>query len=223
MSKKSVAIGDKLLFGSYMWRVLDMSGGKALLITDDVIGVKKKHDYSKEGVSCSESCCDVQKYLNGEFLEGFSEAERVSIAECDVRTKIDFVHYFEEYDPAKASYRETRAKIFLLDDEEAERYFRDDQDRIAVFKYTSKALQYSGGNSHWRKAYASERARLKAHGSLPVTWWLRNQTNFDSGWHSYTRTGYVDCEGKIDLASGLMFEGLRPACWVNIDGFEREI
>ena len=222
MCKNSVAIGDKLLFGPYMWRVLDVSGGKALLITDDVIGVQQEHDYSKgpQG-DCRESCCDVKKYLNGEFFEEFSEAERLLIADNDVRAKTDFVHYFEEYNPASAIYLKTRAKIFLLDDEEAERYFKDNQDRKAMLKYTPEALLYDGGNSYWREAYASERARLRARGSLPVAWLLRNETNFNSGGHSYTRTGYVDREGKIGLTPPFMFEGLRPACWVNTDGFER--
>ena len=224
MCKNSVAIGDKLFFGPYMWRVLDVSDGKALLITDDVIGVKQKHDSNKgpAGYGCSESCCDVNKYLNGEFLEGFSEAERALIVNSDVHTKRDSVHYFEEYSPASAFSWKTRAEIFLLDDEEAGRYFKDNKDRIAMIKYTPEALLYDGGNSYWREAHTSERARLKAHGSLPIAWLLRNKTNFDTGSHFHTCTGYVNLEGKIGLTHPIMFEGLRPACWVNIDGFGSE-
>jgi len=53
--------------------VLDVQGDKALMITKDVI---EKRPYNVQDTDVTWETCDLRKYLNGEFLQKFTEEER---------------------------------------------------------------------------------------------------------------------------------------------------
>jgi len=93
-----------LRFGNYDWRVLDVEGDKALLITEDVI---EQRPFDVRGENVWEKC-SLRAWLNGEFLQEFTTEERGKI-------------------------NGTQDKIFLLSVGEANSYFATDGDRLAKF------------------------------------------------------------------------------------------
>ena len=58
--------GDKILFGSYEWRVLDIQNNTALIITEYIIDQRSYHDAYND---ITWADCALRKYLNGEFYE----------------------------------------------------------------------------------------------------------------------------------------------------------
>ena len=103
--------GDIIPFGSFMWRVLEVRDNKALLITENIISkvcdIMNKFGY-KDYLRQTWKWSYLREYLNIEFLNNFSQSEKDFIVEIDI-------------EPPSSD------KIFLLDDEEANKYFEDDR------------------------------------------------------------------------------------------------
>jgi ankyrin repeat protein len=73
-SKEPITIGATIAFGNYKWRILDVQGGRALILTEDII---EKRRYNEKDEFVTWKTCTLRKYLNGEFLQKFtSEATR---------------------------------------------------------------------------------------------------------------------------------------------------
>jgi len=70
--------GGKIQFGGYDWFALDKQDGKTLIITEKVID---KRPYHHEETEITWETSDMRKYLNGEFYDSFSEADRARIIE----------------------------------------------------------------------------------------------------------------------------------------------
>ncbi|MDR1422294.1 MAG: protein kinase, partial [Coriobacteriales bacterium] len=68
--------GDVVSFGDYSWRVLAVEDGQALLITEDLIGLRRFDDDSNDWATS-----EIRAWLNGEFLSGFTPNEQQQIAE----------------------------------------------------------------------------------------------------------------------------------------------
>jgi tetratricopeptide (TPR) repeat protein len=101
--------GKKIRFGNYLWRVLAVYQGNALLITENVI---KNRRFDKRSNSWEQS--EIRNYLNGKFLEEFSANERQCIAMQNPRWP-------------------TNDQVHLLSIDEAQRFFSNDKDRIVCF------------------------------------------------------------------------------------------
>ena len=69
-------VANKTIFGNYEWRVLDIQDNAALIITKNTI---EWHPYHDAYVNITWADCSLRKYLNGEFYERFSEADRAKI------------------------------------------------------------------------------------------------------------------------------------------------
>ncbi|MDR1464668.1 MAG: DUF4062 domain-containing protein, partial [Oscillospiraceae bacterium] len=82
-AKSRPAVGSTYHFGNYDWRVLEVRDGKALLITKEVIDEKP---YNEKWKGVTWETCTLRGYLNGEFYESFSEADRAKIVETTVKT-----------------------------------------------------------------------------------------------------------------------------------------
>jgi hypothetical protein len=93
--------GEKygLQFGPYKWQVLEVSGKRALMITEDIV---EKRDF--DSTSSEWELSNIRFYLNRSFLRNFSVSEQMLI-----------------YGTAE--------KIFLLNIAEANRYFPDNASR----------------------------------------------------------------------------------------------
>jgi predicted RNA-binding Zn-ribbon protein involved in translation (DUF1610 family) len=113
--------------GEYFWMVIHIQGGKVLMITKDCVAEKPYN--SKSYTAVTWETCTLRKWLNGEFLNGFSDTERANIMEIDVinTDNIDNSGYIN----AKGG-NNTKDKIFLLSSAAVKKYFPDNQSLIAA-------------------------------------------------------------------------------------------
>ena len=107
--------GQVIGFGGRIWRVLDVEGNYALLLHETVILNEPFHWY---WVDATWDVSTSRQWLNNEFLNTFSEANRARIRETLVVT----------YDNpwfGTTGGMDTTDKVFLLSIEEVLRYFGD--------------------------------------------------------------------------------------------------
>lgn len=109
------------------WRVLELQGDRALLLTEKAIDCKPYHEIKKR---VTWEKCTLREWLNHEFMEkAFDSNERERIAAVK---NTNF-----RWNGARA----TANKILLLSVKEAKRYFSSDEDRRA------KPTQYAMKNN----------------------------------------------------------------------------
>jgi len=110
-------------FGDIDWRVLvSEQDGRALLISGEILNKRAYYDIFADGSyphGKNWEQSSIRKYLNGEFLEQFSQAEKDRI----VLTK----NITDDTD-------ETDDHVFLLSIDEARKMFKGNADRIAKYK-----------------------------------------------------------------------------------------
>jgi hypothetical protein len=58
--------GDKITFGGYEWRALDIQGNAALIITEYIIEQRSYNDVYKD---ITWADCSPRNYLNGELYD----------------------------------------------------------------------------------------------------------------------------------------------------------
>ena len=118
---ESLQVGSVIQFGGYDWRVLDVQGNKALIITEHII---EQRPYNVDNKDVTWETCTLREYLNGEFLQKFSAEDQARIAETRINNPNN-----QQYGTNGGN--DTNDKIFLLSIEEANRYFSSDSERIA--------------------------------------------------------------------------------------------
>jgi len=97
--------GGLVHFGGYFWRVLDIQGSKALVISEDILFARAVHP---ENADITWETCELRQYLNGTWYDQtFSTTEKGRIVEGT-------------------------DKLFLLSDDEATSYFSGSSSRIAL-------------------------------------------------------------------------------------------
>lgn len=168
------------------WRVLKVTGTKALMITEKVIENRSFHDKNKN-VRWRE--CDLRTWLNGYFLNtAFTAEERQHILEE------------ERYDIGNETYginkgMETTERVFLLDSYDAGKYFDRKQDRAAQ-----------------PTEYMKKVGKLNMIGDY-CWWWLRNPGLDLDHAVLINPHGSVFIEG--DLVNMTDY-GVRPAIWIDL-------
>jgi hypothetical protein len=128
-------------FGGYNWRVLDEREGKEFLISGYVLEHRAYHGVwhenmtkeDMEALSTTWADCDLRAYLNGEFLNSFSESDRARIAETHNQNQNNQWYFADamasederwiRYAPIGGA--DTIDKIFLLSIDEVVKYFGD--------------------------------------------------------------------------------------------------
>ena len=122
-------IGQKryLQFGNYKWRVLDVQGDKALIITEDVIEQRR---YNEKYADVRWETCSLRKYLNGEFYNKFDSVCKGKILPMNVPNPDNPTH-------GTNGGKNTNDNIFLLNIDEVRKYFSSDSDRVAKFGNTA--------------------------------------------------------------------------------------
>jgi len=186
-------------FGNYKWRVLDMQGDKVLMITEDAI---EQRQYNVQNTAVTWETCSLRKYLNGEFLQKFTEEERMKIAETQISNP-DNLWYGTKGD------RNTVDKIFLLSLEEVDRYFGDSgnyRNRNGMVA-TDDELYLSNVHDDGRHA----RHAKFGNELLSCAWWLRSP-GFSSTHAPYAH-GPVNVYGSN--VSNISV-GVRPAFWFKL-------
>jgi hypothetical protein len=213
--QKAVAVGCTINFAGIKWRVLAIVNNKALLISKRVL---EKGPYNTELIDVTWEDCTLRKYLNGEFLDRFSEKEKEAVAET-VNINADNPWY------GTSGGNTTTDKVFLLSFDDIAMYLGDSgalaQRKSASIKYFS----IQGKNKTWHKIdkpdtskwcifsdqYNAARAACNNAGAAR-RWLLRS-----SGDHT-NHNAYVINDGSVDVGgAGVDVEcGIRPALWLNL-------
>ena len=216
-NEKVISEYKKIEFGPYYWRILETQDDKALIITEDII---------------SECQYRSSYYLNGTFLERFSEEERERMIETQIPDDENLW-----YETKRNS--ETSKKVFLLSVKEADKYFGNSED------YVSKRRKKYGGveeeptkdntGKYLSNNFNSE--RIANYENKPKEWWLRSAgeeecyaTYYPGGQvkgseliilNTYVRrNGSIDVHGVTDnnynpkFGTNEIKYGLRPALWL---------
>ena len=120
---KDAVVGDVVSFGAYSWRVLAVEDGKVLLITEDNVEARAYNDKDED---TTWEQCTLRGYLNDGFItNNFSAAES---------QRIVLTHVINDDHPqfGTPGGNDTDDRVFLLSVDEAERYFKDDNDRMTA-------------------------------------------------------------------------------------------
>jgi len=203
-----VEVGDIIPFGKYQWRVLEVEGNKAFIITENVIEERAFHSVSDVANKVIWEHSDIRKYLNGEFYNSFSGAEQAKIVESKIVNLGN--SWYKTCD-----FPDTLDKIFLLSYEEVVRYFGDSGDlknRIGVD--IGYGLLFGDAI---KDKYNKARNVLNLDG-FNAWWWLRSP----GGPRCQTENDHVTA-GSVDnviwlCGDGVIREdgGVRPAMWITV-------
>ena len=192
----AVRVGDIIPFGGHNWRVLDVQDGRALIITENTIGQRMYHG-SFESVTWEHST--LRHYLNNEFLNSFSEADRARIAETRIVNNDN--PWF-----GTSGGNDTNDRIFLLSLEEVVRYFGD----------SGQLGNRNHPNNGWwgfSDQYNNARIAIDRNADERCWWWLRSPGIFSDYAAYVLPNGLVNVNGFIvNPEAG----GVRPALWLDL-------
>ena len=167
------------------WQVLHRDGNRVLIISKDLL---ESHPFGTMGISRVQTweICGLRRWLNGPFLQGaFSAAERRRISLTDIRETL--------HDKTGDAGNDTRDYVFLLNAEEAERYFPNPEER------------YSAPTVHAWHVH-------DLHNTRYHVWWLRD---------GHITNSLVDESGGISQNNNTTVGGcknfVRPALWIEVD------
>lgn len=196
--------GDKISFGSYEWRVLEVKNNTALIITEYIIEQRAYHNAYKD---ITWADCSLRKYLNSEFYDRFTTAEKSRI--IPVLNKNPDNQWY-----GTKGGRDTQDSIFLLSIEETVcRYFGDSSSKL-----------YSPGKNqrYWferkDKNNSKRIARLESRKEGSWWWWLRSPGRVSIKAVYIHGDGNIGIQGnnilKGNISDGECKGGLRPALWL---------
>ena len=196
--------GDKISFGSYEWRVLEVQNNTALIITEYIIEQRAYHNAYKD---ITWADCSLRKYLNSEFYDRFTTAEKSRI--IPVLNKNPDNQWY-----GTKGGTDTQDSIFLLSIEETVcRYFGDSSSKL-----------YSPGKNqrYWferkDKNNSKRIARLESRKEGSWWWWLRSPGRVSIKAVYIHGDGNIGIQGnnilKGNISDGECKGGLRPALWL---------
>ena len=180
-------VGDLIIFGEYEqddnfsngkesleWRVLYKDDKKLLVISEYALDTRK-YDDSKFGKVDWENC-SLRRWTNEKFYnQAFGHIEKLIIQSTDMNDK-----------------------VFILSQEEAERYFSSDESRQCS-----------------RTIYASHKSKT---GNDESRWWLRD-TEYRGNSATITSGAEIYSSGEILNPGDAVYNELdvRPALWLSIE------
>ena len=196
--------GDKISFGSYEWRVLEVKNNTALIITEYIIEQRAYHNAYKD---ITWADCSLRKYLNSEFYDRFTAAEKSRI--IPVLNKNPDNQWY-----GTKGGTDTQDSIFLLSIEETVcRYFGDSSSKL-----------YSPGKNqrYWferkDKNNSKRIARLESRKEGSWWWWLRSPGRVSIKAVYIHGDGNIGIQGnnilKGNISDGECKGGVRPALWL---------
>ena len=213
-------IGSLYAFGGYDWRVLDVQGRQALLLSSAVL---EKRAYHKDKVNISWEQCALRQYLNNDFYDKLPDSDKDRIAQRTIPNR-------EHPWFGTEGGNDTSDKIFLLSIKEALQYLGDGN--LARQEMSAEEKQYLGSFG-WMKdnvpdwfekaGYPKSSFFIDFHGNAKRVakdssgtdswWWLRSPGLLGSAAVSVFAAGNVNMAG-----SGTYLDegGVRPALWLNL-------
>ena len=202
--RMNLRVGDRIPFGQYpqgangeieplMWRVLALESGRALLITDKLIDCMRYHETDTK---VTWETCSLRRWMNNDFIrKAFSSEELAHIATVTIPNLNRGIFGLKKGNP-------TSDEIFALSVEEAEKYFSNDDDRMAA------PTGYAKKQGCWTNDYCS-----LPDGEKTGWWWLRSP-GYDSLYAAdVLRNGDIYQFG-YDVHSDHV--AVRPAFWLNL-------
>jgi hypothetical protein len=156
------ALGAVIEFAGIKWRVLEKADDKAMLLSEIILDRKPYHE-TDEGITWERS--SIRRWLNGEFLDALPEGSRDLILETKVVNSDNAMH-------GTSGGNNTTDKVFLLSIDETNRYFANDEARIA---------QNRDGEADW--------------------WWLRSPGG-DGGYAALVFHSGRVIDGGLGVVSG---------------------
>jgi hypothetical protein len=179
-------------FGGYQWRMLDVQGDKALLLTEDNI---EKRSYNTQRTDVTWENCTLRRYLNSELYGKFSSQEQARIL------PITNTNTNNQWFSTRGG-SDTTDKIFLLSIEEVVRYFGD----------SGQLKNRNLGGKYWISDEFNKE-RVANYGNTAWWWWLRSPGNYGRYAASVSAGGYLLVHGDyVSVVEG----GVRPALWLNL-------
>jgi len=144
-----------LIFGNTAWRVIDKKDDSfALLTTEKPIG---KMPFNQETGDCSWATSDIRKYLNGKYLDNFTEIERKLIFPTEILTAPN-----SDYSTDGCGY--TVDSVFLLSASEAYQFFDSDEARKVTSQKPIWMWLRSPGASRRHVMVIDENGRIDTKG-----------------------------------------------------------
>jgi hypothetical protein len=211
--------GDIVGFGGIEWRVLEVGGGKALLLSEYILELRPYHGELRDDLTGEENLaalsttwaeCDLRAYLNGEFYNSFSESDRARIAETLNENKnnqwfyaeamASGVDYWIQYAPRGGA--DTSNRIFLLSLEEVVRYFGDSgqlanlpsEDSWYIDdEYNEARIAYNATDL----TYTHSDGTTTESGGLYSYWWLRSPGSYSPYAASVYGDGIINVVGVL--------------------------
>jgi hypothetical protein len=205
-------VGDKIVFGSYEWRVLEIQSNAALIITEYIIEQRPYHNCSGDVTWAG---CSLRKYLNGEFYDNFTAKDKSRIIPV-LNKNLDNPWY-----DAKGG-EDTKDYIYLLNIEETVcKYFGD----------SSKNLKNrSAKQRYWFQRKDENNIKRRSTFDGYVWWWWLRSPGRDN-----RRAVYIHGDGNIGIQGNGTFRyssntlhpvtgdnsgGVRPALWLKVTSDE---
>ena len=200
--------GDYYLFGNFIWRVLEVKEGQALIMTEEIIEQRDYHSQLKE-VTWKD--CELRHYLNETFYQTFSEQDREKIIET-VNSNSDNSWYQAN------GGEDTKDRIFLLSMDETVRYY---------FGNSSRLLDFPAKNQRYWFQRKDENNINRRATYLKASWWWWIRT---PGKNNKVAV-YIHGDGNIGIQGNGVSKrntnvihpvtndtrgGVRPALWLKI-------
>jgi len=199
-------INSLISFAGYSWRVLDIKNNAALIITEEIIDQRSYHNSYKE---ITWADCSLRKYLNGEFYDSFSDADKSRIVPV-INKNPDNEWYGSE------GGEDTEDRIFLLSIEEVACKYFGDSSRLLYNKGENQRYWFSRKDPNNSKRIA----KLKDCDGV-WWWWLR------SSGRANVRAAYIHGDGNIGIQGNNVLKGnpidgrctggVRPALWLSLE------
>jgi hypothetical protein len=186
------AIGGNYKFGAYDWRVLDVQGDRALLVSKDIIA---KKEYNETYTAVTWETCTLRKWLNKDFLHTFNKKDQSRI----VITKNP--NEDNQWYGTNGGGR-TKNRIFLLSISEVVKYLGDSG------QLKNKNLKLK---SWIQDQFNSE--RISKFNNSRSWWWLRSPGDGSGNAAVVYDDGHLIMNGgNVSFESG----GVRPALWLKL-------
>ena len=196
-------VGSIVKFGDYDWcvLVLDVINSKMLLLSENILEQRAYHPCY--GRATWENSM-LRQYLNSEFINNFSRADRDKIAETKISNP-DNLWYGTD------GGNDTLDKIFVLNLEEADRYFGDSGDYLNKRRKEYADGKWIADDDGWILSNIHDDSRIARHNGSASFWWLRSPGYSDCTVAYVSTTGNIPLNGdRVCIGRG----GVRPALWV---------
>ena len=210
-----VKAGDIITFGRYPqteegmdqtpieWIVLEVQGGKALIISRYGLDAVQ---YNDEHTEVTWETCSLRAWLNRDFLNtAFSLSERDAIPMTEVDNSS--AQGYSEWEWNTDGGNNTLDQVFLLSCAEANRYFGVGMNPKHNIKARVESTAYAVSKGAFTtKAYTTE------NGSAAGWWWLRSP-----GCSQYF-AACVNIDGYLDNSNARdKYGSVRPALWIDLE------